>query len=445
MKHPPSAAIAPGVVAAFNRTMASEVRNIRREVLPNGMVVITERMEHVRSVSVGVWIGTGSRQESPELNGVSHFIEHMVFKGTERRSAEEIARSVDRVGGMLDAFTTKEMISFNAKVLDEHVPVALDVISDLVLRPRFDSEDIQKEKSVVLEEIKMEQDNPEYLVFEIFTQNFWREHPLGKPILGTRETVASFERAALLDCFHSWYAPHNMLITAAGHLEHEKMVELVAAHFSALRPAGQLPKITPPHPSAQLTMRSKSELEQVHICVGVPGYPATDERRYALAVLNNILGGGMSSRLFQNIREKQGLAYSVYSDLSPYRDAGLMSVYAGTSLENSEKVLRVITSEFRNMKEKLVTEEELRRAKDHLKGSMMLALESTSARMSNLARQEMYFQRFFTLDELIESVEQVTREQLQEIARDFFRPEQIAVTVLGNLNGFKITREQLVC
>lgn len=431
--------------AAFNRTMASEIRNIRREVLPNGMVVITERMEHVRSVSVGVWIGTGSRQESPELNGVSHFIEHMVFKGTERRSAEEIARSVDRVGGMLDAFTTKEMISFNAKVLDEHVPVALDVISDLVLRPRFDSEDIEKEKSVVLEEIKMEQDNPEYLVFEIFTQNFWREHPLGKPILGTPETVASFARATLLDCFHSWYAPHNMLITAAGHLEHEKMVELVAAHFSALRPAGHLPQLTPPHPSAQLTTRSKSELEQVHICVGVPGYPATDERRYALAVLNNILGGGMSSRLFQNIREKQGLAYSVYSDLSLYRDAGLMNVYAGTSLENSGKVLRVITSEFRNMKEKLVTEEELRRAKDHLKGSMMLALESTSARMSNLARQEMYFQRFFTLDELIESVEQVTREQLQEIARDFFRPEQIAVTVLGNLNGFKITREQLAC
>jgi predicted Zn-dependent peptidase len=425
--------------------MASEIRNIRREVLPNGIVVITERMEHVRSVSVGVWIGTGSRQEPAELNGVSHFIEHMVFKGTERRSAEEIARSVDRVGGMLDAFTTKEMISFNAKVLDEHVPVAFDVISDLVLRPRFDSEDIQKEKSVVLEEIKMEQDNPEYLVYEIFTQNFWREHPLGKPILGTRETVARFERAAVLDCFRSWYAPHNMLITAAGHLEHEKVVALVAAQFSALRPVSRGPSLTPPEPSAQLTTRLKSELEQVHICVGVPGYPATDERRYALAVLNNILGGGMSSRLFQNIREKHGLAYSVYSDLSPYRDAGLMSVYAGTSLENAEKVIRMIICEFRSMKEELVTEEELRRAKDHLKGSMMLALESTSARMSNLARQEMYFQRFFTLDELIESIEQVSSRQLQEIARDFFRPEQIAVTVLGNLDGLTISREQLDC
>ena len=408
-------------------------------------MVITEAMEHVRSVSVGVWIGTGSRQEPAALNGISHFIEHMVFKGTERRSAEEIARAVDRVGGHLDAFTAKEMISFNAKVLDEHVSVAFDVISDLVLHPRFDEEDIQKEKSVVLEEIKMEQDNPEYLVYEIFTQNFWREHPLGKPILGTRDTVKHFERPAVLDCFHSWYAPHNMLVTAAGHLDHQKVVELVAAQFSGLRPVDRGAGLTPPKPSARLTTRDKHELEQVHICVGVPAYPATDERRYALAVLNNILGGGMSSRLFQNIREKHALAYSVYSDLNPYRDAGMMSVYAGTSLENTPKVLRMIIEEFRRMKEQPVTEEELRRAKDHLKGSMMLALESTSARMSNLARQEMYFQRFFTLDELIEAIERVTAERIREIALDFFRPEQIAVTVLGNLKGFKITREQLAC
>ena len=425
--------------------MAHEVRNIRREVLPNGLVVITEAMEHVRSVSVGVWIGTGSRQEPAELNGISHFIEHMVFKGTERRSAEEIARSVDRVGGMLDAFTTKEMISFNAKVLDEHVPVAFDVISDLVLRPRFDADDIRKEKQVVLEEIKMEQDNPEYLVYEIFTQNFWREHPLGKPILGTSETVKHFERPALVDCFRSWYAPHNMLITAAGHLEHQKLVDLAAAQFAGLQPVSNGAGVTPPRPSARLTTRVKRELEQVHICVGVPGYPATHERRYALAVLNNILGGGMSSRLFQNIREKNGLAYTVYSDISPYRDTGMLSVYAGTSLENAPKVIRMITGEFRSMKEHLVPEEELRRAKDHLKGSMMLALESTSARMSNLARQEMYFQRFFTLDELIDSIEKVTREDIQEIACDFFRSEQIALTVLGNLDGFKITREQFAC
>jgi predicted Zn-dependent peptidase len=425
--------------------MLHEARNIRREVLPNGLVVITERMEHVRSVSVGVWIGTGSRQEPAELNGISHFIEHMLFKGTERRSAEDIARAMDRVGGNLDAFTAKEMISFNAKVLDEHLPVAFDVISDLVLHPRFDNEDIQKEKSVVLEEIKMEQDNPEYLVFEIFTENFWREHPLGKPIIGTRDTVRHFERPAVLDCFRSWYAPHNMLVTAAGHLDHQNVVELVATQFSGLRPVDRPARLTPPQPSARLTTRDKRELEQVHLCVGVPAYPAMDERRYTLAVLNNLLGGGMSSRLFQNIREKHALAYSVYSDLNPYRDAGMMSVYAGTALENFPQVLRMITDEFRRMKEEPVSADELRCAKDHLKGSMMLALESTSARMSNLARQEMYFQRFFTLDELIESIERVTAEGIREIARDFFRPEQIAVTVLGNLNGFKVTREQLAC
>src|SRR6202162_1686491 len=424
-----------------DNNMPDTNHSVQKETLPNGLVVITEPMEHVHSVSVGIWLRTGSRREPPELNGISHFIEHMVFKGTERRSAEEIARSVDRVGGMLDAFTNKEMISFKAKVFDEHLPIAFDVISDLVLHPRFDDEDIQKEKSVVLEEIKMEQDNAEYLVYEIFTQNFWREHPLGKPILGTRDTVKHFERPALLACFRSWYAPHNMLITAAGHLEHQKVVDLVSAQFSELRPVANAARLTPPRPSARLTTRVKRDLEQVHICVGVPGYPATHERRYALAVLNNILGGGMSSRLFQNIREKHALAYTVYSDLNPYRDAGMMSVYAGTSLENSPKVIRMITDEFRSMKEQLVTEEELRRAKGDLTVLMMLALESTSARMSNLARQEMYFQRFFTLDELIASIERVTGGHIQEIAREFFRPEQIAVTVLGNLDGFKVTRE----
>ncbi len=425
--------------------MVHEKRNIRKEVLPNGLVVITEVMEHVRSVSVGVWIETGSRQEPAELNGISHFIEHMVFKGTERRSAEEIARAVDRVGGMLDAFTTKEMICFNSKVLDEHLPVALDVISDLVLRPRFDDEDIQKEKSVILEELKMEQDNPEYLVYEIFTQNFWREHPLGKPILGTRESVKRIDRAALRACFGSWYAPNNMLISAAGHLDHAQLVDLVAAEFSKLEPRPNGAAQPPPRAHARITTRVKRELEQVHLCLGVPAYPITHENRYVLAVLNNILGGGMSSRLFQNIRERKGLAYTVFSDLSPYRDAGMLSIYAGTALETAEQVVRLVTEEFRSLKEQLVTEEELRRGKDHLKGSLLLSLESTNARMSNLARQEIYFGRFFTLDQVADSIERVTREQVRQIAQEFFRPEQIAVTVLGNLDGFKLSREQLAC
>jgi predicted Zn-dependent peptidase len=425
--------------------MLDEQRDIQREILPNGLVAITERMPHVRSVSVGIWLRTGSRREPPELNGISHFIEHMVFKGTQRRSAEEIARSVDSVGGMLDAFTAKEMICFNAKVLDEHLPVAFDVLSDLVLRPRFAEEDIAKEKQVVLEEIKMDQDNPDYLVHEIFTQSFWRGHSLGKPILGTRETVKRFARDLLLSRFRSWYAPNNMVITAAGHLEHARLLELVAREFGDVPAAPEGFRDTAPSPQARITTKTKRELEQVHICLGVPSYPVAHERRFASSVLNNILGGGMASRLFQNIREKQGLAYAVFSDLSPYRDAGLLSIYAGTGLETAGRVVRMVTEEFRNLKQQPVAAEELRRAKDHLKGSLMLSLESTSSRVSNLAREEMYFGRFFTLDEILASIERVTREEVQQIAQEYFAPEQVAVTVLGNLDGFKLTRDQLAC
>jgi predicted Zn-dependent peptidase len=426
-------------------SMKTELRNIRKEVLSNGLVVITESMPHVRSVSIGIWIRTGSRREPPEVNGISHFLEHMVFKGTERRSAEEIARSVDAIGGMLDAFTAKEMICFNAKVLDEHLPIAFDVLADLTLRPRFLDDDIAKEKSVVLEEIKMDQDNPDYLVHEIFTQQFWRDHPLGKPILGTRKTVSSFTRDHLFQYFRHWFAPNNMVITAAGHLDHRQVVDLVAAEFGALRPAHDGFQETPPVPHASITTRTKRELEQVHICIGVPSYPMTHERRYAVAVLNNILGGGMSSRLFQNIREKQGLAYAVFSELSPYRDTGALTIYAGTALETAGQVVDSVLREFRSLKESPVTEEELRRAKDHLKGSLMLSLESTSSRMSNLARQEMYFGRFFSLDEIVASIEAVTADEVRAIAEEFFVTPRIGVTVLGNLDGFKLSREQLVC
>ncbi len=425
--------------------MANLARDIQKEALPNGLAVITEPMPHLRSVSVGIWIRTGSRREPAELNGISHFIEHMVFKGTERRTAEEIARAIDSVGGMLDAFTAKEMICFNVKVLDEHLPIAFDVLSDLVLRPRFAEEDIAKEKQVVLEEIKMDQDNPDYLVHEIFTQNFWRGHPLGKPILGTHETVKQFTHESLFACFRRWYTPNNMVITAAGNLEHARLRELVAREFAALAPVTDGFADSAPRPHARITTRTKRELEQVHICLGVPSYPMAHERRFAAAVLNNILGGGMSSRLFQNIREKQGLAYAVFSELSPYRDTGLLSVYAGTARETAGQVVRLVTEEFRNLKHQPVTEEELRRAKDNLKGSLVLSLESSGARMSNLARQEMYFGRFFTPDELLDSLERVTREEVQQIAQEFFQPEQIGVTVLGSLDGFQLTRDQLAC
>jgi predicted Zn-dependent peptidase len=418
-------------------------RDIQQAELPNGVQIVTEKMPHVRSASLGIWLGTGSRAEVPARNGIAHFIEHMVFKGTRKRSAEEIAQSVDSVGGMLDAFTAKEMTCFNAKVLDEHLPIAVDVLSDLVLHPRFDDADIAKEKQVVLEEIKMEEDNPEYLIHELFTQSFWRGHPLGRPILGTAETVSSFTRDALVECFEEWYSPNRVLVTAAGNLEHGQLVNLVAREFDcAARPA-KAAFATPPEAHACVEHRDKRELEQIHIVLGVPSYPLAHERRYAASLLNVILGGGMSSRLFQNIRERQGLAYTIESDISPYTDTGVFSVYAGTSRESAAQLIRSVCDEFRQAREDGVSAEELRRAKDHLKGSMMLSLESTSARMSNLARQAMYLHRFISLDELLASIEAVTREEVQAIARDFFDPGRIALTVLGNLNGFRPTRELL--
>ncbi|MGE5645242.1 MAG: M16 family metallopeptidase [Acidobacteriota bacterium] len=417
---------------------------IRRTVLPNGVRIVTEKMQHVRSVSVGIWVATGSRREPSAQNGVCHFIEHMLFKGTTSRSAEEIARSVDSIGGNLDAFTAKELVSFNTKVLDEHLPLAFDVLSDLVLHPLFRPADIEKEKGVILEELKMDADNPEYLVHEIFSANFWKDHPIGKPILGTRETVHAFTRDVVDEYYSKYYVPSNFTITAAGNLTHERMVDLIAERFGDLPPGEESQADLAPVTHARISIRNKKELEQVHLCMGVPSYPLSHEGRFACYVLNTLLGGGMSSRLFQNIREKQGLAYSVFSELNPYRDTGCMAVYAGTSLESARKVVKSVLNEFQELTEKPVPEDELRRAKDYMKGSLMLSLESTGSRMANLARQEMYFGRFFSLDELIERVERVTSENVQSVAQEFFDPKQIALTVLGNLNGLRISREDLV-
>jgi predicted Zn-dependent peptidase len=431
--------------AGWELAMVEETRNIRREVLPNGLTLITEEMQHIRSVSIGIWIKTGSRDEDLQWNGISHFIEHMVFKGTKNRSAEDIARQVDSIGGNMDAFTAKECVCFNVKVLDEHMPIAMDVLSDLVLNPVFDVQDIGRERGVILEEIKMDEDNPDYLVHEIFTQNFWKDHPLGKPILGTKDTVKRFEREPVLDFYKQRFAPGNLIICAAGHLQHEQFVDLVRKHFGDMKPMSNGFYSSQPKVVSRIILRNKKALEQVQICVGVPSHPIAHEKRHASYILNTLLGGGMSSRLFQNIRERQGLAYAIYSDLSPYRDTGCLSVYAGTSRESAAKVVRSVVSEFRKLKSDAVSDEELRRAKDQLKGSLMLSLESSTARMSNLARQEMYFDRFYTLDELIEKIEGVTAEELQGLANEFFQTDSIAVTVLGNLNGLKLTREHLVC
>ena len=425
--------------------MAEELRNIRREVLPNGLIVLTEEMKHIRSVCVGIWVRTGSRHESLEANGISHFVEHMVFKGTRSRSAEDIARQVDSIGGNLDAFTAKECISFDVKILDEHVPLAFDVLSDLVLNPVFSANDIARERGVILEEIKMDEDNPDYLVHEIFTQNFWKDHPLGKPILGTKETVRRFEQPLLLEYWHRHFVPKNMIIAAAGNLKHERFVDLVKQRFAELAPGQNGFHQPPPRISPRIILRNKKALEQVQICIGVPSHPVSHQDRYGCYVLSTLLGGGMSSRLFQNIRERQGLAYAIYSELSPFRDTGCLSVYAGTSRESAPKVVQSVVQEFRNLKNNAVPAEELRRAKDQLKGSLMLSLESSTARMSNLARQEMYFERFIGMDEILEKIELVTADQLVRLASEFFTSPNIAVTVLGNLNGLKLSRDHLEC
>jgi predicted Zn-dependent peptidase len=427
------------------KSTSSPARDIAMTTLSNGVRVITEVMSYVRSVSVGVWIATGSRRETPQQTGISHFIEHMLFKGTTLRSAEDIARSVDSIGGNLDAYTAKELVCFNTKVLDQHLSLAFDVLADLVLHPRFDEEDIEKEKGVVLEEIKMEADSPDYLVHEIFSSNFWKDHPLGKPILGTNETVKAFDRAVIQSYYRAVYAPANMLITAAGNLTHDRLVALASQHFESLAPAAPAVEDSVPTTHARISLRNKKALEQVHLCLGVPSYPLPHQQRFACYVLNTLLGGGMSSRLFQNIRERQGLAYAVFSELSPYRDTGCLSIYAGTSLASTRKVVDAVLKEFRDLKEQSVAEEELRRAKDHLKGSLMLGLESTSSRMSNLARQEMYFRQFFSLDELVESIEAVSAGDVRAVAQTFFNPGQIAVTVLGKLEKFKLEREDLAC
>lgn len=422
-----------------------EPNTIQKETLSNGLTIITEAMPHVRSVAVGIWVKSGSRIEPAGVSGISHFIEHMVFKGTEHRSAEEIAQEVDAVGGQMDAFTAKEMVCFNAKVMDEHLPRTFEVLSDLVLAPLFREPDIDKERNVILEEISMEEDNPDYLVHEIFSQNFWLDHAIGRPILGTRESLAGIGRERLFEFFRRWYTPNQMLITAAGRLEHGRFAEMMGEKFGRLAPHQDGRQDPVPQPHARISTRTKRELEQVHLCVGVPIHPLPHPQRFAVSVLNSILGGGMSSRLFQNVREKEGLAYAIFSDLSAYRDTGCLSVYAGTAPETARQTLRLILAELTRLKQEPVPLEDLRRAQENLKGNLMLSLESTGARMTKLAREEIYFGRSFTPEEVLAAVDAVTPEDLQTLARNFFQPHLVAATLLGRLDGFEITRNDLAC
>ena len=424
---------------------SSTERNLRRTVLPNGLIVLTERMDYLRSVAMGVWIKSGSRCEPAETNGISHFVEHMLFKGTRSRTAQHIAREMDSIGGNLDAFTGKETICFNVKSLSDHVPVALDVLTDLVLHPTFAAPDIERERGVILEEIKIDEDNPDVLVHELFTQSFWKDHPLGWPILGTNKTVASLDQEKLFAYHGDRFHGGNIVFSAAGNLDHDRFAEAVAAKFAGLAGGATLHERPAPESSARIVMRNKKSLEQVQICLGVPAPPITDDNRYATLILNTVLGGGMSSRLFQTIREERGMAYSIYSDLSPYRDTGTLCVYAGTSAGKVLEVVDLIVVEFAKLKQEPLSDEELTRAKDQVKGNILMGLESSGSRMANLARQEMYFHQFFSADEIIARVSEVEAEHVQAMAQRLFNPDSIAVTLLGRLDGVKLNRTRLAC
>jgi predicted Zn-dependent peptidase len=435
------------VLAEDSAALAPHTRDIRSTTLSNGLLVLTERMPHLRSVSMGVWLRSGSRDETPETNGISHFLEHMVFKGTTTRSAHQFAREVDAIGGNLDAYTSKENICFSIKVLDSNVPLALDLLSDLVLHPTLTAEDISREQGVILEEIKMDEDNPDYLVHELFTQKFWAGNALGRPILGTAQTVPTFDQNIVLAEYARRFTPANMLFTAAGNLDHDAFVAEVEQAFASLSATSNaaLPQGTTPVTHPHITLRNKKSLEQVQFCLALPGLPTAHPDRYALYLLNSVLGGGMSSRLFQSVREERGLAYSIYSETSPFRDTGSLAVYAGCAVENTREVLDLTLAEFSRLKQEPIGEEELRRVKEQLKTNMVLGLESSGARMNSLARQQMFYGRFFSTDEITAEVDRVTTGDLVDLAGRLLRPEGLTLTLLGNLGTLAIERPDLVC
>jgi len=414
---------------------------VTREVLDTGLRLITETMPHVRSVSLGVWLTRGSRHESVDRSGIAHFVEHMLFKGTGTRSAEDIAQAIDSIGGQLDAFTAKEYASYYIKVLDEHLPMAVDLLSDIVMNPKFEADDLDKEKKVILEEIKMVEDTPDDLVHEIFTQHFWEGHALGRPILGSKETVESFTADILRHYFRTAYVAPNLIVSAAGNVEHAKVRDLIARAFDRLPSTRGSFDDDSPRVMPQVIVRSK-ELEQSHVCLGTNSYPQNHPDRYVSYIMNTVLGGSMSSRLFQNVREKRGLAYAVFSGLSAYRDAGNITIYAGCANEAVPEVITLCVEELRAMKQASVPDTELRRAKDHLKGSLMLSLENTASRMSHLARQEIYFERHFSLDETLAGVERVTAADVTRVATDLFSNGSLAATVVGP-SPHEMTRTQL--
>jgi predicted Zn-dependent peptidase len=402
-------------------------------VLGNGIVVLTERMPQVRSVSVGVWVKVGSRWESAERAGISHFIEHLLFKGTENRSAEDIAQAIDGVGGTLDAFTSRENTCLYAKVLREDLPLAMDLLSDLLLHPRLDPEDIEKERRVVQEEIKMVEDDPDDLIHDIFAQQLWRDHPLGRPVLGSRQTVQALSRQDILDHLRDLYQPDRVIVAAAGDLDHARLVDLTWSAFGNWQGKAVATNGSSPVPY-HTTHHEERDSAQLHLVLGAEGLPYNHANRHAFYLLNAILGSSMSSRLFQEIREKRGLAYSIYSYQASYQDSGLLAVYAGTSAEGYPQVVDLIRAEFGRLRQGPVDLAEFHRAKAQLKGNLLLGLESTSSRMTRLAKTEIYFGRYFDLDEIIQGIDGVSPETFSQLNRSLFEPDRYALTTIGRLS-----------
>jgi len=408
-----------------------------KAVLDNGIRVVSQEMPDHRSVSLGIWVENGSRHESPRENGISHFIEHLLFKGTERRSAAQIAEEMDAIGGVLNAFTAKEHTCYYAKILDEDLPLAIDLLTDIFLHSVFDRDEIERERSVILQEISQAEDTPDDYIHDLFSLDFFKDHPLARPICGSVETVNSFRRQDFLTFFKSRYRPRRVVVAAAGHLRHEQLVQEFNERLGSVSDSSYDGRSNSQDGDGAPEMRSgifqhTKSLEQAHLCLGVSGVHQTHPLRYAAYILNTLLGGGMSSRLFQEIREKRGKAYSVYSFSSSYKDVGYLGVYAGTSLEWVEEVVELILKELKQLAAGDIKEEEIRRTQGQLVGSMMLGLESTDSWMSHIARNEIYFGEPVTTDEICRGVRAVSRDAVVDLASTLFGSQGIALSLLGD-------------
>jgi predicted Zn-dependent peptidase len=389
------------------------------------------------SVSLGIFAGTGSRFETPEEQGVSHFIEHLMFKGTYRRSAKDIAEMVDDVGGQLNAATDRENTSYYIKVLPDHLPLAMDVLSDMLLNSKFAVTDVEKERQVVLEEISLYEDSPDDLVHDLHLNSLWPGHALGRNILGTRETIGGMDRNAILEYKNRHYTPDKLVIAAAGNLNHDHLIELVQQHWDSVQ--GHYSCLEDPTPIfVPGQLMQEKDIEQLHICLGTPGFAIESSHFYASHVFNTILGGGVSSRLFQTIREDRGLAYSICSFPTSFRDTGLLTIYAGVSPENSREVVSLIRKIVEDIRENGVRPDEVKRAKEQLKAGLMFSLESSSSRMSRIGRAEISAREYLTSEKLAAKVEAVTQEQLFEMAKPLYQQESTCFTVLGPVGEAKL-------